>query len=214
MGIYVFSRDVLLDMLAQGSAKDFGRELIPSALGRYRVSAYLFRGYWADVGTIDSFYHANILLTHRGAAFSFYDPHRPIYTHPRFLPGSRFGDCAVREAIVAEGCFLDQCRVEQSVVGIRTTIQPGAVVRRSVLLGADYFEADDAAPARGNAPRLGVGRDVVLDRVIVDKNARIGDGARLVNESGITHADGPGYIIRNGFIIVPKDGVIAPGTVV
>jgi len=214
MGIYVFSRDVLLDMLAQGSAKDFGRELIPSALDRYRVSAYLFRGYWADVGTIDSFYQANILLTHRGAAFSFYDPHRPIYTHPRFLPGSRFGDCAVHEAIVAEGCFLDQCRVEQSVVGIRTTIQPGAVVRRSVLLGADYFESDDAAPARGNAPRLGVGRDVVLDRVIVDKNARIGDGARLVNESGITHADGPGYVIRNGFVIVPKDGIVAPGTVV
>ena len=214
MGIYVFSRDVLLDMLAQGSAKDFGREVIPSALGRYRVSAYLFRGYWADVGTIDSFYQANILLTHPGAEFSFYDPHRPIYTHPRFLPGSRFSDCTVREAIVAEGCFLDRCRIEESVVGIRTTIQPGAVIRRSVLLGADYFEADDAAPARGDAPRLGVGRDVVLDRVIVDKNARIGDGARLVNESGIEHADGRGYVIRNGIVIVPKDGVIAPGTVV
>jgi glucose-1-phosphate adenylyltransferase len=214
MGIYVFSRDVLLDMLAQGGAKDFGREVIPSALGRYRVSAYLFRGYWADVGTIDSFYQANILLTHSGAEFSFYDPHRPIYTHPRFLPGSRFSDCAVREAIVAEGCVLDRCRIEESVVGIRTSIQPGAVIRRSVLLGADYFEADDAAPARGDAPRLGVGRDVVLDRVIVDKNARIGDGARLVNESGIEHADGRGYVIRNGIVIVPKDGVISPGTVV
>jgi glucose-1-phosphate adenylyltransferase len=214
MGIYVFSRDVLLDMLAQGSAKDFGREVIPSALGRYRVSAYLFRGYWADVGTIDSFYQANILLTNPAAEFSFYDPHRPIYTHPRFLPGSRFSDCTVREAIVAEGCFLDRCRIEESVVGIRTTIQPGAVIRRSVLLGADYFEADDAAPARGDGPRLGVGRDVVLDRVIVDKNARIGDGARLVNESGIEHADGRSYVIRNGIVIVPKDGVIAPGTVV
>jgi glucose-1-phosphate adenylyltransferase len=212
MGIYVFSRDVLLDMLAQGNAKDFGREVIPSALGRYRVSAYLFRGYWADVGTIDSFYQANILLTRPGAAFNFYDPHRPIYTHPRFLPGSRFGDCTVRQAIVAEGCFLDRCRIEESVIGIRTTIQPGAVIRRSVLLGADYFEADDAAPARGDAPRLGVGRDVVLDRVIVDKNARIGDDVRLVNESGIDHADGPGYVIRNGIVIVPKDGVISAGT--
>jgi glucose-1-phosphate adenylyltransferase len=120
----------------------------------------------------------------------------------------------VRQAIVAEGCFLDRCRIEESVVGIRTTIQPGAAIRRSVLLGADYFEADDAAPARGDGPRLGVGRDVVLDRVIVDKNARIGDGVRLVNESGITHADGPGYVIRNGIVIVPKDGIIAAGTVV
>jgi glucose-1-phosphate adenylyltransferase len=112
---------------------------------------------------------------------------------------------------VAEGCFLDRCRVEESVIGIRTTIQPGAHIRRSVLLGADYFEADDAAPARGDRPRLGVGRDVLLDRVIVDKNARIGDGARLLNQAGTDHADGPGYYIRDGIIIVPKDGVIAPG---
>jgi glucose-1-phosphate adenylyltransferase len=115
---------------------------------------------------------------------------------------------------VAEGCFLDQCRIEESIVGIRTTVQRGAHIRRSVLLGADYYEADDAAPARGESPRLGVGRDVALDRVIVDKNARIGDGARLVNASGTQHADGEGYYIRNGIIIVPKDGVIQPGTTV
>jgi glucose-1-phosphate adenylyltransferase len=214
MGIYVFSRDVLLDMLEQDSARDFGREVIPSALGRYRVTAYMFRGYWADVGTVDMFYDANIRLTRPGAAFRFYDPHRPIYTHPRFLPGCRFSECTVREAIVAEGCFLDRCRLEESIVGIRTTVQRGAHIRRSVLLGADYYEADDAAPARGEAPRLGVGQDVVLDRVIVDKNARIGDGARLVNESGVEHADGRGYYIRKGIIVVPKDGVIQPGTTV
>ena len=178
------------------------------------MNAYLFRGYWADVGTVDSFYDANIMLTQPGAPFNFYDPHRPIYTHPRFLPGSRLSDCTVRDAIVAEGCYLDRCRIEESVVGIRTTIQPGAAIRRSVLLGADYYEADDAAPARGDAPRLGIGRDVVLDRVIVDKNARIGDGARLVNAAGVKHADGDGYYIRDGIIIVPKDGVIRPGTVV
>jgi glucose-1-phosphate adenylyltransferase len=151
------------------------------------------------------------MLTHADALFRFYDPHRPIYTHPRFLPGSRFSDCTVRQAIVAEGCFLDRCRVDESIIGIRTNIQPGAHIRRSVLLGADYFDADDAAPARGDGPRLGVGRDVILDRVIVDKNARIGDGVRLVNASGTEHADGPGYYIRNGIIIVPKDGIIAPG---
>jgi len=212
MGIYVFSRDVLLDILNQDRAKDFGREVIPAALDKYRVHSHLFRGYWADVGTVDSFYNANIQLTRRGAPFTFYDPRRPVYTHPRFLPGSRVSDCTLRDVIVAEGCYLDRCTVEESVIGIRTTIQPGVEIRRSVLLGADFYEADDDATARGDGPRLGIGRDVVLDRVIVDKNARIGDGARLVNEAGTQDADGDGYYIRTGVIVVPKDGVIKAGT--
>jgi glucose-1-phosphate adenylyltransferase len=210
MGIYVFSRDVLLEALERDGAKDFGREIIPSALGHYRVHSYLHRGYWADVGTVEAFYDANIMLTQPNAPFSFYDPRRPIYTHPRFLPGSRLSDCSVRDVIIAEGCSLNRCTIESSIVGIRTEVQPGATIRRSVLLGADFYEADDDAPARGT-PRLGIGRDVVLDRVIVDKNARIGDGARLVNAAGVEEADGDGYYIRGGVIIVPKDGVIKPG---
>jgi glucose-1-phosphate adenylyltransferase len=217
MGVYVFSRDVLLDVLQRPGdslAADFGREIIPAALGTYRVNSYLYRGYWADVGTVASFYDANIMLTRQGAPFGFYDPRRPIYTHPRFLPGARLSDCTVRDAIIAEGCYLDAVTVEQSIVGIRTNIQSGATIRRSVLLGADFYETDDEAPAKGNAPRLGVGRHVTLDRVIVDKNARIGDGAELVNREGVDRADGDGYYIRNRVIIVPKDGVIQPGTVV
>jgi glucose-1-phosphate adenylyltransferase len=213
MGVYVFTRDVLLEILSQDSSKDFGREVIPAALGRYNVQSYLFRGYWADVGTVKSFYDANVMLTGPGAAFSFYHPDRPIYTHPRFLPGSRLAHCAVREAIISEGCYIEHCTIEQSVIGIRTNIQGGAIIRRSVLLGADYYESDDAAPAAGNAPKLGIGRDVRLEHVIVDKNARIGDGATLVNEAQIDKADGDGYYIRDGVIIVPKDGVIKPGTI-
>jgi glucose-1-phosphate adenylyltransferase len=214
MGVYVFSRDVLLDLLAASDARDFGREIIPAALDKHRVNSFLFRGYWADVGTVDSFYDANVMLARPHAPFNFYDPYRPIYTHARFLPGSRLSDCQVRDAIVAEGCYLDRCTIEESIVGIRTAVQRGATIRRSVLLGADYYEADDAAPARGDAPRLGIGREVVLDRVIVDKNARIGDQARLVNEQHIEEADGDGYYIRSGVIVVPKDGIIRPGTVV
>jgi len=214
MGIYVFSRDVLLDLLAAGAAADFGKEIIPSALGRYKVNSYLFRGYWADVGTIAAFYDANIMLTRPGAPFKFYDPRRPMYTHPRFLPAARFADATVREAIVCEGSYLERCTIEESIVGIRTNVQAGATIRRSVLLGADFFEADDDAPTRGDRPRLGIGRDVVLDRVIVDKNARIGDGARLVNADGRDRCDGDGYCIRDGIVIVPKDSVIPPGTVV
>ena len=214
MGIYVFSRDVLLDLLAADNTTDFGKEVIPNALGRYKVSSYLFRGYWADVGTIAAFYEANIMLTRPGAPFRFYDPNRPMYTHPRFLPAARFSSCTIRDAIVAEGCYMERCTVEESIVGIRTNVQAGATIRRSVLLGADFFEADDEAPTRGERPRLGIGKDVVLDRVIVDKNARIGDDARLVNAAGVERADGDGYVVRDGIIILPKDGVIAPGTVV
>jgi glucose-1-phosphate adenylyltransferase len=214
LGIYVFSRDVLFDSIAQDGATDFGKQIIPNALGRYHVHAHLFRGYWADVGTVRAFYDANVLLTNAGAPFTFYDPRRPMYTHPRFLPGARFTDCTVLDSIINEGCYIDRARIEQSIVGIRTNIRPGASVSRSVLLGADFYEADDNATARGNNPCLGVGCDVVLDRVIVDKNARIGDGARLVNERGVEHADGDGYYIRDGLIVVPKDGVIRAGTVV
>src|SRR5690606_37986596 len=164
----------------------------------------IYRGYWADVGTIDAFYDANIQLTRRGAPFNFFHPRFPIYTHPRFLPGTRAHGCRIDASIVAEGCFLDQCEAVDSVIGIRTHIARGTTITRSVLLGADVYE-DEVVAGR---PALGIGRDVVLDRVIVDKNARIGDGARLVNEQGVQEADGDGYHIRSGIIVVPKGAVV------
>ena len=209
MGIYVFNREVLLEML-EAPGIDFGKEIIPKAISTHAVTPYIFRGYWADVGTVESFYEANIQLTRRGAPFNFFHPRWPIYTHPRFLPATRAFDCRLESSIVAEGCYLDRCAISSSVVGIRMKISPGASVTRSVLLGADYYEEDTAA----QAIPLGIGRDVVLDRVIVDKNARIGDGVRLVNESGVQHADGDGYYIRNGIIIVPKSARIGEGVVV
>jgi glucose-1-phosphate adenylyltransferase len=211
LGIYVFSRDVLIDVL-RGDKKDFGGDVLPAALARHRVSAYLHDGYWADVGTIASFYEANIMLTRPDASFDFYHPRCPIYTHPRFLPAAHLSDCAVRNTIIAEGCYLDACKIEDSVVGLRTKVCRGATIRRSVLLGADFYEEE--AGRASALPRMGIGQDVVLDRVIVDKNARIGDGAHLVNEKGVGHADGEGYFIRDGIIVVPKDGVIRAGLVV
>ena len=209
MGIYVFSREVLLEILEEPGI-DFGKEIIPKALGNHQVNPYIFRGYWADVGTIDAFYHANIQLTHRGAPFNFFHPRWPIYTHPRFLPGTRAYSCRIDTSIVAEGCYLDQCEITDSIVGIRTHVETGAQITRSILVGADYYE-EEGAP--GTIP-LGIGRNVVLDRVIVDKNARIADGVRLVNEANIDHADGDGYHIRNGIIIVPKGAHVKAGVVV
>jgi glucose-1-phosphate adenylyltransferase len=207
MGIYVFSREILLGILDEPGV-DFGKEIIPKALRTHHVNPYIFRGYWADVGTIEAFYDANIQLTRRGAPFNFFHPRWPIYTHPRFLPATRAYDCRIESSIVAEGCHLDQCTITDSVVGIRTHLSPGAAIARSVLLGADFYEEETGATSIS----LGVGRDTMLDRVIVDKNARIGDNVRLVNAGGIDHADGDGYYIRNGIIIVPKGAHVATGT--
>src|SRR5262245_14893575 len=195
MGIYVFSREVLLEMLERESGLDFGRELIPGALPKYKVKPYLYRGYWADVGTIESFYDANVMLGRAAAPFRFWDPVRPIYTHLRHLPGSRMTDCHIATSVVADGCYLDRCEITNSVIGIRSHINSGSVINDSVLLGADYYE-DGNGPS--GAPRLGLGRDAVLRRVIVDKNARIGAGARLTNEKNVQEADGDNYYIRGG----------------
>ena len=205
MGIYVFSRDVLLQTLEHTAGTDFGREIIPASLASHNVQAYLHEGYWADVGTVESFYEANILLTRPDAPFRFYDPQRPVYTHERFLPPSHMRSCTVRESIVADGCFLDECSIEHSVIGIRTQVGRGTRITRSVLLGADTYDPE------GKSAAPGIGRDVVLKRVIIDKNASIGDGARLTNAGGIQHADGDGYHIRNGIVIVPKGGKISAG---
>jgi glucose-1-phosphate adenylyltransferase len=209
MGIYVFNREVLLDILGEPGV-DFGKEIIPKALSTHVVSPYIFRGYWADVGTISAFYDANIQLTGRNPPFNFFHPRWPIYTHPRFLPATHAFDCRIESSIVAEGCHLDQCEIASSVVGIRSHISPGAKVTRAVLLGADSYDEDTGVVK----VKLGIGRDVVLDRVIVDKNARIADGVRLVNEAGVQHADGDGYYIRNGVIIVPKGATLPEGLVV
>src|SRR5687768_11537104 len=162
MGIYVFTREVLLEILEQPGI-DFGKEILPKALGKQRVHPYIFRGYWADVGTISAFYDANIQLTQRGAPFNFFHPRFPIYTHPRFLPGTRAYDCRIDASIVAEGSYLDHCEITDSVVGIRTHVQQRARITRSVLLGADSYEEEAGAD---DVP-LGIGRGAVLDRVIV-----------------------------------------------
>jgi glucose-1-phosphate adenylyltransferase len=211
MGVYVFTRRVLLEMLEHEPGHDFGRSLIPSALGRYKVKPYLFRGYWADVGTIESFYQANIMLGRLDSPFHFWDRERPIYTQLRHLPGSLMPEAHIRDSLVSEGCYLAGCDIDGSIVGVRMCVREGSRITKSVLLGADFYEY--GLPA-DHTPGLGLGRNVVLDRVIVDKNARIGDDVRLVNEQKVDSADGDGYYIRSGIIVVPKGGTIRPGTVV
>jgi glucose-1-phosphate adenylyltransferase len=213
MGIYVFSRQTLLDVLEQDGI-DFGKEIIPAALDKYRVNAFLHRDFWADVGTIDNYYDANIMLTRPDAPFRLHDPKRPIFTRPRHLPPARVFGGRIDHCVVSDGCLLSEGEFRDSVLGVRSVVGAGTRISRAVIVGADFYETDDDAAGLGGMPRLGIGRDVVIERAIVDKNARIGDGCRLVNEAGVQEADGDGWHIRSGIIVVPKGGVVRAGTVV
>jgi glucose-1-phosphate adenylyltransferase len=213
MGIYVFSRQMLLEVLEQDGI-DFGKEIIPAALGKFRVNAFLHRDFWADVGTIDNYYDANIMLTRPDAPFRFHDPKRPIFTRPRHLPPARVHGGRIDHCVVSDGCSLAEGEYRESVLGVRAMVGGGSRITRSIVVGADFYETEEDAAGLGATPRLGIGRDVVLDRAIVDKNARIGDGCRLVNEAGVQEADGDGWHIRSGIIVVPKGGVVRAGTVV
>ena len=213
MGIYVFSRQALFEVLEQDGI-DFGKEIIPAALDKYHVNAFLHRDYWADVGTIDAYYDANIMLTRPDAPFRFHDPKRPIFTRPRHLPPARVFSGRVEHCVISDGCSLGGGEFRDSVIGVRAVVGERATITRSVLVGTDFYETDDDAAGLGKKPRLGIGNDVVIDRAIVDKNARIGDGCRLVNDRGVKEADGDGWHIRSGIIVVPKGATIKPGTVV
>ena len=216
MGIYMFSREALDKAMGDPELVDFGRNVIPNAIGEMRVQAHFYRGYWEDVGTIGSYFEANLKLCDPMPPFDFYDAVRPVYTHPRFLPATKIEGCQLRQALVSEGCILMGAEIERAVVGIRSRIGQGTHVRDSLILGADYYESledIDRAQAKG-LPPLGIGGDSVIERAIVDKNSRVGRGVRLVNEAGVQEKDGEGYHIRDGIVIVPKSGVIPDGTVI
>jgi glucose-1-phosphate adenylyltransferase len=207
MGIYVFDRDVLVQVLRETNAVDFGREVIPQAIERRRVRGYFFQDYWEDIGTIGAFYHANLALTDPNPAFHLVDPEWPVYTRARYLPPSRISETTIRQSLIADGCRLEGAEIERSVVGIRSQIGAGSKIKDCVILGADYYE--DWKPASGP---LGIGRNCVIERAIIDKNARIGDGCVIRSVEGVIEAEGAGYSIREGVVIVAKNGVLPPGT--
>ena len=216
MGIYMFGRDALERAVADPALVDFGRHVIPKAIGTMRVQAHVFEGYWEDVGTIASYFQANLELTKPLPPFDFYDVRRPVYTHPRFLPATKIEGCTLRAAVVSEGCIVMGAEIERSVIGIRSRIGKGARLRDTLVLGADYYESVgeiERARERGQPP-VGIGTDSLIERAIVDKNARIGSGVRIVNQAGLQHADGDGYYIREGIVVVPKGAVIPDGKVI
>jgi glucose-1-phosphate adenylyltransferase len=206
----VFNRQVLIDVL-ENSYDDFGKHIIPASLRKYRVFAYIFQGYWEDIGTVRAFFEANLALTDTVPTYNFFDHLNPIYTHPRFLPASKINGAQVRRAIIADGCIISQANIERAVIGIRSVIENGSTIRNAVLMGADFYQDDDPHPLPGRPP-LGIGRDCVIEGAIIDKNVRIGDGVVITPEGKPADVDGENYYIRDGVIVVPKGAVIPAGT--
>jgi glucose-1-phosphate adenylyltransferase len=215
MGIYLFDRDCLLELLTKTDYQDFGREVFPAAIRSKNVQLHAFDGYWEDIGTIRSYYQCNLDLAQASAAFQLADPEAPIYSRGRFLPPSRFDGASVRHSLVSDGCIIeDGAVIENSVVGLRCRIGRNVVIRDSVVLGNDFYEtADDiaAASTRGMPP-LGIGEGTVIEGAIVDKNVRIGRRTRIVNEHGWeTTADSDRFTVRDGVAVVPKDALVPDG---
>lgn len=220
MGIYVFKKDALLDLLSKEYAgcNDFGGEIIPKAAEKRKVVAYLFNDYWEDIGTIKSFFEANLGLAHSPPRFEFYDPETPIYTSPRFLPPAKVLDCKVSDAIISHGCYLERCTVDNAIVGLRSRVDAGAVIRDAMLIGADYYESAAKRAevvASGGVP-IGVGADSVVSNAIVDKNARIGKKCTIVNKAGVDEADreSEGFFIRSGIVVVLRNATLPDGTTI
>lgn len=217
MGIYVFRRNILADTLSAEKADDFGRDILPAAVEQgLKVYAYPFSGYWRDIGTIKSFYEANLQMTGPNAPFSFHRGGLPVFSRSRYLPGARVMASHVDRAIVSAGSTLQSCDIADSIVGLRSVLQEGTRLRKTVLMGADYFETDAAQrqSRRKKVPKLGIGRNCHIEGAIIDKNARIGNGVRIVNESKTRNADGEGYFIRDGIVIIPKNTTVPDGTII
>jgi len=224
MGIYVFRMEFLRSLLETVSGDDFGKHLIPAALAgkglpdgrKPRVCGHRFEGYWEDIGTLSSFYHANMALTRPDRPFDFYDPKHPIYSRPRFLPASRVDGCWLRRVVLADGCRLYDAQLDECVIGLRSTVRPGAQLQRVIMLGADDYEdlGQKEQNRAAGIPQLGIGEGSVIERALIDKNARIGRNVVIRSHKGRPDEEHEGWVVRDGFVVVMKNAVIPDGTVI
>ncbi len=211
MGIYLFKTEVLDELLRELEVDDFGKEVIPHAIHTHKVLGYEFTGYWEDIGTIRAFYQANLDLTHASPPFNFYDLSHPIYTHARFLPGSIVAGAHLEEVSLSDGCYIGKAEVSRSVIGLRSQVMDGAVIKDTVMMGADYYEEN--RPGKSPVP-LGAGKNSYIEGAIIDKNARIGEGVIIKPFPPGTEQEAENWFIRDGIVVIPKSVVIPPGTII
>lgn len=213
MGIYVFNREILRKVL-DNDQTDFGKHIIPDAIGRHRVSSYIFQGYWEDVGTIRSFFEANLALCSLQPSFNFFDRESPVYTHARFLPASKVLESNIRNALIAEGCVILRSKVENSIVGVRSFIGADCELRDTIIMGSDFYETQHEILDEDSMgiPHMSIGPGSKIQRAIIDKNVHIGEGVIISDKSDAPDFDGPDYYIREGIVVIPKNAVIPAGT--
>jgi len=218
MGIYLFNRSTLVEMLASGTATDFGKELFPQAIESHRVQTHLFDGYWEDIGTVGAFHKANIDLASDNPPFDFTLGDLPVYTRPRYLPCSRLSDVTVRNSLISDGCVIGRGSViENSVIGVRAQIAENVTIRNTYIMGADSYESPQQGQdnERAHRPAIGVGADSIIENAIIDKNARIGRGVRIQNEAGIVSSDdAPHYVISDKIVVIPKYTILQDRVVI
>ena len=220
MGIYVFSKEAMIDLLQKNPEQtDFGKEIIPRSATDYNIQVHLFKDYWEDIGTIRAFYDANLALTQQPQPpFSFYDENAPIYSRSRFLPPSKLLDCQVTESIIAEGCILKKCRIQHSVLGVRSRVEADCIIEDSLLMGADYYDPSVENHSGITQERIpvGIGENSTIRRAIIDKNARIGKNVQIINKDWVDEAnrEQEGIYIKNGIVVVLKNAVIPDGKII
>ncbi len=216
MGVYLFNREVLKELLENTEFEDFGRDVMPFAIKRKKVYGYFFDGYWQDIGTLRRFFEANIALTQPLPAFNFYNEEAPIFSHACFLPGSKIISSQVNNSILCEGSIINHARINHSIIGIRSRIGKNSVIERAVLMGADFFETVEeiAQNDKTGIPHVGIGSNCEIREAIIDKNARIGKGVKLINARGVSDETSENYVIKDGIIVIPKNEIIPDGTVI
>jgi glucose-1-phosphate adenylyltransferase len=216
MGIYVFNAQTM-EACLNNEKTDFGKEIIPDAIGKLKVNAYLFDGYWEDIGTIKNFYEANLELTTLRPRFDIYDEKHPIYTHRRNLPPSKMNFSTVNQSIAAEGCIVTNASITNSIIGVRTIIETGASLNGVICMGADFYESESGKQANHErrVPNIGIGKGVIVKSAIIDKNAAIGEGCRIgIDNIPRNDGDYGNYHIIDGIIVIPKNSILYPGTII
>jgi glucose-1-phosphate adenylyltransferase len=215
MGIYVFNRDLIRELL-DNPLSDFGKHIIPHAINSRRVFSYVFQGYWEDIGTIRSFFDANLDLVSELPRFNFFDMSAPIFSRPRYLPGSKINGAHIEHALVTDGCIINHARITNSIVGLRTVVGTGTELNRVVILGSDYYESEESVlkNEKEGKPRIGIGANCKIENAIIDKNARIGNNVTISPAGKAEKLDHEFYHIRDGIVVIPKNAVIPHGTVI
>jgi len=216
MGIYLFNWAVLNELLENTTHEDFGKGVIPYAIKNKKVYGYFFNGYWADIGTIRNFFEMHMDLTQALPKFNFYDEKSPIFTHARFLPSSKILSAEVNHSILSEGSIINRSRINHSIIGLRSRIGENSLIDHSIVMGADYFESHEEIinNAKRGIPKIGIGNDCEIRNAIIDNNARIGNGVKLINVRNIAEEKAENYVIRYGIIVIPINSIIPDGTVI